>query len=71
MPIDKTTSEKVNNAFVGLSELSQEPGGLKRYNLFLPINDVRKLEDHFQNLGTNKSTGIRMILRQFILDNRL
>lgn len=71
MPIDKKTSNTVKNAFSGFSELYHDPGELKRFNVFLPVNDLKRLEEHFKTLGMTKSTGIRMILRQFILDNRL
>ena len=70
MPINKTKG-KVSQVFAGVSDLIQEPGELKRYNIFHPENDVERLEEHFKNLGMIKSVGIRMILRQYIMDNRL
>ena len=70
MPIDKT-KDKVSQVFAGVSDLKQEPGELKRYNIFLPENDVERLEEHFRNLGMNKSVGIRMILRKYIMEYRL
>jgi len=61
-------SSPVNNEAPVINEPSEEK---KRHNIYLNIDDHRKLEKHFKEMRISTSAGIRMILSQYIKDKRL